>query len=136
MHASTGRFCSGSLAGIRDQDGIAADLDGELRGTNNGGADALARVPDRRQVATVRQGVAQLLGEIASEITEAAGLALVEIFGNPAGEGDGIDALVGELGRPGLGHQQPAGEIPRLPQVDEAHDQARHARGDALAVRR
>ena len=55
----TGRFCSGSLSGSADQDGVAADLHRELRGADDGRADALARIPDRRQVAAVRQQVAQ-----------------------------------------------------------------------------
>ena len=49
------------LAGVGDQDGIAADLHRELRRADHGRADTLARVPDRRQVAPMRQHMAQLL---------------------------------------------------------------------------
>ena len=58
------------LVAIGDQDGVAADLHRELRGADDGGADALAGVPDRRQVAAVRQRMAQRLGEIEAEIAE------------------------------------------------------------------
>ena len=42
--------------------------------------------------------------------------------------------LLARRGRPGLGHQQPAGKLAGLAQIDQPHDHARHARGDALAV--
>ena len=77
--------------------------------------------------------MAQFIGEIGAEVAEAAGLALVKIFGNAAGKRHGIDALVGELGWPRLRDHEPARQFARLAQVDEPHDQARHARGDALA---
>ena len=72
------------LVGIRDQDGIAADLYGELSSADHGRANALAGIPYRRQIATVREHVAQLLGEVGAEIAEAPSLALVEIFCDPA----------------------------------------------------
>ena len=102
------------LVGIGDQDGVAADLDRELRGADDGRANALARVPDRSKVAPMRQQMAQLLGEVGAEIAEAPSFALVEIFRDPARKGDGIDAPVGELGRPGFGHEQRPGKLTRL----------------------
>ena len=84
----------------------------------------------------MRERVAQLLGEVGADIAEAPAFALVEIFRDAAGKGHGVDALVGELGRPRRRHQQRPRKLARLPQVDEPHDHARHARGDALAVPR
>src|SRR2546429_4400653 len=59
------------LVGIGDQDGVAADLNRKLRGADDGCANALARVPDRSKVASMRQQMAQLLGEVGAEIAEA-----------------------------------------------------------------
>ena len=124
------------LVGIGDQDGVAADLNRKLRGADDGRANALARVPDRSKVAPMRQQMAQLLGEVGAEIAEAPSFPLIEIFRDPAGKGDGIDAPVGELGRPGFGHEQRPCKLARLAQIDQSHDHASHARGDALAVAR
>src|SRR5262249_59815735 len=74
------------LGGIGDEDGVAADLDRELRGADDGRADALAGVPYRRQVAAVGERMAQLLGEVATEIAETPALPPVEIFRNPPGK--------------------------------------------------
>ena len=117
-------------AGIGDQDGIAADLHRELRRADDGRADTLARVPDRRQVAPMRQHMAQLLRQIKPEIPEAARFPLVEIFGDAAGKGDGVDASVGKLRRPALGDEQRAGEITALAQIHEAHDHKAVVAGD------
>ena len=45
------------LVGVGDQDRVAADLHRELRGADHSGADALARIPDRRQVAAMGEAV-------------------------------------------------------------------------------
>src|SRR6266436_4736560 len=65
------------LVGIGDQDGVAADLNRKLRGADDGRANALARVPDRSEVAPMRQEMAQLLGEVGAEIAEAPSFPLV-----------------------------------------------------------
>ena len=94
------------LVGLADGDRIAADLHRELRGPDDGGADALAGVPDRRQVAALRQHVGERVREIAAEIAEASLLALVEIFGDAAGEGQRVDALGWRA--PAARHRSPA----------------------------
>ena len=55
--AITGRFCSGKCVGIADGDRIAADLHRKLRGPDDGRTNTLAGIPDRRQVAALRQHV-------------------------------------------------------------------------------
>ena len=124
------------VVGPGDQDGVAGDLHRELRGADHGGADALARVPDRRQVLAAGQHVPQPFRQVGAEVAEAAALALVEIFGDAAGERDGVEGLVGELGRPGIGDQQALRQLVRRPPVDHAHDLAHHALDDAFAVLR
>jgi hypothetical protein len=89
-----------------------------LRGANDGRADALARVPDRGNVAPMRQHMAQLPGQIGAEIAEAPCFPLVQIFRDAAGKGDGVDAPVGEIGGPGLGHEQCPGKLTGLAQID------------------
>ena len=72
--------------------------------------------------------------EVETEIAELPLLALVEIFGDAAREGQGIEGAVGERGRPGLRHQQAPRQLVGGPAVDHAHDQPNHAGDDALAV--
>ena len=52
------------LGRIGDEDGVAADLDRELRRPDHGGADPLAGVPHGRQIAPVRERMAQLFRKI------------------------------------------------------------------------
>ena len=122
------------LGGVGDQNGVAADLHRKLRSSDHGGANALAGIPDRGKIAPVCKRMAQFLGEVGAEIAEAPGFPLVEILGNSARKGHGVDALVGEIGGPGLRHQQAVRKLTRLTQIDQAHDHAGHAIGDALAV--
>jgi hypothetical protein len=68
------------LVRIRDQDGVAADLDGELRRADYGRTNPLAWVPDRRQITPVGEPMAQLFRQVGAEIAEASRLALIEIF--------------------------------------------------------
>ena len=131
-----GQVLQRQFAGIGDEDGVAADLDRELRRADHCRADALARVPDRSKILPVRQHVAQLFGEFQTKIAEPARLALVDILADAAGKGDGVDAPVGKLGRPGFGDEQGAGKFAGLAQIYEAHDHAGHACGDAPAIRR
>ena len=136
LHDITGRFCSGSFRGS------AIRMVLPLIWTENCAAPiTVARMPwpgsqtggrSRRCASAWRSASARSW----PRSPKRARLALVEIFGDAAGKRHGVDAPVGERGGPGLGHQQAARQLARLPQIDHAHDEARHALGDALAVRR
>ena len=135
-HDITGRFCSGSLPGS------AIRMVLPLICTENCAAPiTVARMPwpgsqtggrSRRCASEWRSASARSK----PRSPKLRALALVEIFGDAAGKGHGVDAPVGERGRPALGHQQAARQLARLAQIDHAHDQARHALGDPLAVGR
>ncbi len=96
----------------RDEDRAAAHLGRVLRGTDDGGADALRR---RFQPHTpLGDALADFGGEQAAEIAEALGLPAIDVFRDPAGErhlpdgaapGKGIEAQEAggaELGRAAL----------------------------------
>src|SRR6266700_1022714 len=72
------------LLGPADRNGVAAGLHRELRSPDHGRADALARVPDRRQVTPVGERMRKRACQVLTEVTEAAVLTLVEIFRNAA----------------------------------------------------
>src|SRR5205823_2594746 len=117
-----------------NEDGVAADLHRKLCSANHRRPNSLSGIPDRRQIAAMRQRVTKLLGEIVAKIAEIPRLSLVEIFGDAAGKRHGIDAAIGKLGRPALGDQEAAAKVAALAQIDHARDQARHAQRDALAL--
>ena len=94
----------------------------------------MAGIEYRRQIAALREHVGERMGEVETEIAEGALLALVEVFGDTAREGDGVEAEVGERGRPRLGHQKARRQFVRRAAVDHAHDEPHHAVDDARAI--
>ena len=91
---------------IADRDGVAAQLHRELRGADHGGADALAGVPHGCADAMIGERMAQRVRQIEAEIVEPAAFAAVEIFGDAAREGDGVDRHITERVRPRVGDEQ------------------------------
>ena len=66
---------------IGQVDRLAADLDGELRGADDGGANALAGI-DQRQAAAPAQFTREFAGKELREVTELLRLMAEQIFGD------------------------------------------------------
>ena len=133
LKASTGRFCSGRSSGRV----IAIVL--PLICTENCAAPiTVARMPwpgsqtggRSRRCASMWRERAR---ELETEIAERPLLALVEIFGDAAREGEGVDAEIGDRGRPGVGHQEARASARRAGRRSIMRMISAHHAGDQLA---
>ncbi len=95
--------------GVGQIDGLAADLNGELRGADHGGADALAGI-DQRQRAAPAQFVRQLAGEQFGDVAEFLLLVAEHVLRDAARERDRSRAA---------GARQPLGQQQRFAEAVE-----------------
>ena len=112
-------------AGRRDVAGIAGELHAVFGGAERGGADAFAgrqhRPGQRARVDALADGAA----EPRAHVAEIAALALVDVFGDAAGEHDAVDAA--EIGDR-IGQIEMLDVVRHRPRRDRGDQRVGHAR--------